>query len=348
MNQAVTFKCPSCGAYLEFDPEKQAFNCPFCESTFDRDALRLMSELKEEKQEQQAIRQDQLRTYHCHTCGAEIVTGDTTAATYCYYCHSPVVLSDRLSEEFCPDGVLPFTISREQAEEKFEQYIRSKKFVDSRFFTRDQREKITGVYYPYWYGDFRGEGSFEGEGARISTATTSREIITTTRTYHVHREGHVSFRNMVRQALSANDRKLSDGIHPYDLSKLQPFAMGYLSGFLAEKRDVECAAAQKDMEEEVRRAGSDMIRNSGARFDRLSGDSRFSVTDADMRYCLLPTWVLTYRGDKPGKTFYFMMNGQTGATCGRLPVSRSKLLRAGLIAGAVVCALLCAGGAFIW
>ena len=30
--------------------------------------------------------------YICPSCGAEVVTDATTAATFCYYCHNPVVL----------------------------------------------------------------------------------------------------------------------------------------------------------------------------------------------------------------------------------------------------------------
>ena len=29
----ATFKCPSCGAYLTFDPESQLWKCPFCSSS---------------------------------------------------------------------------------------------------------------------------------------------------------------------------------------------------------------------------------------------------------------------------------------------------------------------------
>ena len=40
--------------------------------------------------------------YICPSCGAEVVTDATTAATFCYYCHNPVVLSGKLSGEFLP------------------------------------------------------------------------------------------------------------------------------------------------------------------------------------------------------------------------------------------------------
>ena len=35
----VTYKCPSCGAYLNFDPDSQKWKCPFCSSVFADDAV---------------------------------------------------------------------------------------------------------------------------------------------------------------------------------------------------------------------------------------------------------------------------------------------------------------------
>ena len=66
------------------------------------------------------------------------MTDDTTAATRCYYCHNPVVLTDRLSGEFHPDGVVPFTVSRDEALAAFRKFIGKRKFVDRRFFSDEQ------------------------------------------------------------------------------------------------------------------------------------------------------------------------------------------------------------------
>lgn len=349
MSQVVTFKCPACGAYLEYDPSLRSLTCPYCgyqvkpDELPDAGAAETSAETAPETDPQTG-----LRAYHCKTCGAQAVTGETTAATSCYYCHSPIVLTDRLTEEFRPDGVIPFTISRAEAEQKFEQYLRKKHFVDRRFFSAEQREQISGVYYPYWITDVKGDASFDGEGRQINVVNTAKETITTTRIYEVKREGRVSLRGIIRQALSANDRKLSDGIHPYTLEDMAAFDTSYLSGFLAEKRDVEHAMIRDDVLKEAQGHADKLIKSSGRHYDRLTGTTNFHPEDVAARYCLLPTWVLTYRGDKPGTTFYFMMNGQTGKTCGRLPIRWSKLLGVAAVVGAVVAGALCLGGAMIW
>ena len=349
MSQTATFKCPSCGGYLEFDPEGQRFLCPYCGAEFNESEIHQQSEEKEDMALEAAQSQSagSLRTYHCQMCGAEIVTDETTAATRCYYCHNPVVMTDRLTEEFKPDGVIPFKIDRQSAEAQFKRFIKSKRFVDSAFFSGAQLENFSGVYYPYWLTDIEGQASFEGQGTRVSVAASPKQTVTTTRYFSVHREGKLSFRNMVRKALTKADRKLSDGVHPYDLGEMKPFAMGYLSGFLAEKRDVPAEQVKPDVLAEAQRYADDMMSVNGE-YNSLRGQTDFRVTKAGMKYVLLPAWVLTYKGGQSGEPYYYMMNGQTGVVCGKLPLSKSKLLLTSLLVGAAIAAALCLGGAFVW
>lgn len=342
MRQTRTFKCPCCGGYLEFDPSMQKFKCLYCGQVLSQ------ADVQEPSAEQAADTEPQrLRGYHCQNCGAEIITDDTTAATRCYYCHSPVVLQDRLSEEFRPDGVIPFQLDKKAAEEQFLAHLRKKKFLDRDFFNGAQLEMFSGVYFPWWVADIEGEGVFDGEGTKKTIHTTPREVITTTEVFRVHREGKLSFRQMARKALMKADGKLSDGIHPYDLNGLKPYAGGYLSGFLADKRDVPEATAKAEMVREATDYAQRMMKQNCA-MDTLSGETRFTPTAVRQRYVLLPAWVLTYRGGKDREPYYYMMNGQTGRVCGRLPIDKKRLLAAALCAGAAVFLLLCGGGAFLW
>ncbi len=346
MAETILFKCPACGGNLEYDPEKGQFACPFCGSTYTEAELREQSAQREEE----ARRKGQvspMREYHCANCGAEIVVGETTAATRCYYCHSPVVLADRVSDEYYPEGLIPFRFNREEARAKFDAYIGKKWFVDRRFFSQAQMEDFSGVYYPYWLGNIEGNGSYNGEGTTVSTVTTGSYIVTTTRHYSLHRAGKLTFRNIVRKGLKAADRKLSDGIHPYDLGEMQPFASGYLSGFLAEKWDVEKEKAEASMEEEVRSYVTGMLtQNTG--LSSLKGQSSFQPTSVRTKYTLLPTWVLTYSDNVKEQVYYYMMNGQNGKICGKLPLRKGKLALVSALAGLVVFGLLTGGGYFLW
>ena len=203
------------------------------------------------------------------------------------------------------------------------------------------------MYYPYWIGGIIGDAAYSGEGRTVNTVTTGREQITTTRYYRLEREGRIAYRNMIRKALGKADRQLSDGIHPYDQEDMKPFASGYLSGFLAEKRDVEEITAKESMVEEARGyAERLMTENSG--LSGLKGQTTFTPDTVNMRYTLLPAWVLTWKHPGGNRIYYYMMNGQNGKICGRIPLSWAKLAIACGAIGAAVFGLFCAGGAFLW
>lgn len=346
MAGTIDFKCPACGGHLEYDPARERLVCGYCGSEFSREELERMS-AQREKEAAQKDGNTELKSYHCSNCGAEIVTEETTAATRCYFCHSPVVLTDRVSNEYRPDILVPFKIDRENARSTFDKYLKKKKFVDRKFFSAAQLEDFSGVYYPYWITDLSGEVSFDGEGRTVSTMTARNVVITTTRFYRLEREGTASFSNMIRKALKKADRKLSDGIHPYDLQEATDFSGGYLSGFLAEKRDVEKEEAEQDVLEEAKDHAKKMItENSG--LSGLSGKTSFRPDSVRSRYALLPAWVLTYSHDVRKKVYYYMMNGQTGRICGKLPLRYGKLLAVSILVGALVFGAVCAGGAYLW
>lgn len=352
MSNTMTFKCPACGGYLEFDPAKQKFKCLYCGQLLGEEELREQSEAREAQAEAAQVEvpaasAEHLRSYHCQMCGAEIVTDDTTAATRCYFCHSPVVLHDRLDDDFRPDGVIPFKLDKETAEKQFLNYISKKKFVDRSFFNGAQLEMFSGVYYPWWYTDIDGEAAFEGEGTRTSVRSTPTHILTTTRVYKVNRTGRLSFRNLARKALTKADGKLSDGIHPYDISGVVPYASGFLSGFLAEKRDISEAQVKADALDEVRNYVPDMMKRNHS-FNALSGRASFAPKEVRSRYVLLPAWVLTYKGGRDGVPYYYLMNGQTGKICGKLPIDKKRLLATALGVGLVLFLILCGGGALLW
>lgn len=355
----IMFKCPCCGGYLEFDAALQKFKCLYCGQVLSEEDLQDQSAKREAeadaKQEPQAVETSEegaaapypMKGYNCSMCGAEIVTEATTAATRCYYCHSPVVLHDRLDDSFRPDGVIPFALDKETAQKRFMDHIGRKRFVDRRFFDEGQLEMFSGVYYPYWYFDVEGEAAFAGEGIRRSVATTTRYIITTTRHFSVKRKASMAFRDVARKALSTLDGKLSDGIHPFQPEGVKPYASGYLSGFLAETRDVEADNVDDSVLQEIQGYADRMIRQ-GANFHSLNGATSFKVGNVKKRYVLLPVWVLTWKGGKEGVPYYYLMNGQTGKVCGKLPINKAKLLGWALGLGALVAGLLMAGGWFLW
>ena len=341
MGQTTDFKCPYCGGFVEFDPASQRFKCLYCSQLMTEEQLQEPSATEKEQEE------SGYRAYHCQSCGAQIVTTDTTAATRCYSGHNPVVLSDRLEGEFRPDGVIPFELDKKGAKEVFGKFIKGKKFVDRQFYADAQLEDFSGVYYPYWMADVDAEASFTGTGTRVNVMRGAQYTTTVTKQYRVEREGKITFRNMFRKALSSADRILAEGIHPYRYEETKAYNPGYLSGFMAEMRDVEAEKVRKELSETVRQQAPSLMKQ-GSTLGSLTGETSIRSAKVDMKYVLLPAWVLTYKGKKQDGAYYYMMNGQTGEVCGKLPIDWRRLGLCCLAAGAAVFALLCMGGALLW
>ena len=100
---SLTYKCPNCGAPLTYQPGKDKSACDYCNSAFTLEELEAFAASQQTKEEEEHShdhvdeKEDgSVMGYTCGSCGAEVVTDDTTTATFCYYCHNPVILTERL------------------------------------------------------------------------------------------------------------------------------------------------------------------------------------------------------------------------------------------------------------
>lgn len=355
---AIIFKCPNCGGELMFDPSTQQYKCEYCGSDFSQEDLEHMEHVwgeevfdeggmggypggEDTKESSTAV------VYTCPSCGAQIITDETTAALFCYYCHNPVVLSGQLSGEYLPDRIIPFAIDKDAAMKQFLEYIWRRKFVPAAFFDQAQLEKFSGIYYPYWIYGCRMEGRIDGEATKVRVWSTGDTEYTETSVFHVERDGRVSLENMTKNALRESDKALVEGVLPFRLNEMKPFSMGYLSGFFAQRRDVEKQGAETQFHQDAEKYAKNILRDTIRGYSTVNvREDRMELRDEKWQYLLLPVWVLTYAG-KNGRRYYYAMNGQTGTICGKLPVDYRKLgIFSGLI-GILVFVLCLIGGQLI-
>ena len=341
----VAYKCPNCGAPLEFSPESQKFECEYCGSSFTEEELLAASPAESTEQtvspeEADAAGEEEAVLYVCPSCGAKIVTDPTTAATHCLYCHSPVVLEGRLKGEFHPDRVIPFAFSREEAEQRFYDWVSKKRYIPKGYFDTGKTEYFMGVYYPYWVLDCDATADFTANANRIRVWRDSRNEYTETSIYRIVRRGSLHFEDLTHCALQGEGQQLADGVMPYRVPEAIEFSMPYLSGFRAEIRNLESAQMEPVFERDVHGYTEELLRDTVQGYDSVYG----SVLDTQMGkkqylYALFPVWAFVYTGADQ-KKYYYSMNGQTGKIAGTLPLDRKKLLRDALLAGAGVMAIL--------
>ena len=133
----------------------------------------------------------------------------------------------------------------------------------------------------------------------------------------------------MRPALSSTDRKLSDGIHPFPLEDAKPFAGAYLSGFVAERRDLDAASIREDVEHEVESYVKPLLADD-LHYDSYDVRASATITDSATRYLLLPTWVLTYPNRKdPQHPYYYAMKRLHGPGVRQAAHRREKAVSGG-------------------
>ena len=133
-------------------------------------------------------------------------------------------------------------------------------------------------------------------------------------------------------------RAYTDALAPWDLTELQPYSADYLAGFASEGYTVSLADGQKLGQEEMQGViVQDVRRDIGGDEQRIQSlDTEYS--DQTFKHILLPVWMAAYKYN--GKSYRFLVNGQTGEVQGERPYSWWKIgftvvLVAALVFGAV-------------
>jgi len=121
-----------------------------------------------------------------------------------------------------------------------------------------------------------------------------------------------------------------------------------MTGFMAEKRDVESDSMTESVEQELNGYAKQQLEETAPGYNSLRTDTQGRITSTRWRQVMLPIWMLTYRLKGSDEVYYYSVNGQTGTICGKLPLDKKRLaLHAGLaaLAGGILMVL---GGLFIW
>ena len=168
---------------------------------------------------------------------------------------------------------------------------------------------------------------------------------TETQVYDVRRQGTMEVDHVARNGLRKANRQLVDGVLPFRMDEKKKFSMGFLSGFLAENRDMEKEQFVVDVQTEVREFALQSLQSQAGNYDSMNIRQREAKLMGEVwSYALLPVWTLTYNDKARGKIYYFALNGQTGKICGQLPVDPKKLALLFLSIFLPLCILFLIGG----
>ena len=140
----VIYKCPNCGAAMEFDSDTQKLGCKRCGTQIDVETYEKDSTASGEQREKVPY----MKIYNCQSCGAQLVADEYTSATFCSYCGNPTLVEDRLQGEFKPQLIIPFKINKEQAVDIYRKWLKKGPLTPKELSTSSTIEKMKRCLCP--------------------------------------------------------------------------------------------------------------------------------------------------------------------------------------------------------
>jgi DNA-directed RNA polymerase subunit RPC12/RpoP len=333
MGDVLNFKCPCCGAKLTFSGKTEQMTCEYCDASFTMEQAKAAQEAEAEDAasssmtwtttEQLLITDEngKVSGYRCPSCCAEMVADQNTAATECPYCGNQAIIPDSFAGMYEPDCVVPFSVDKQKAKAKLQDFVKGKKLLPKSFTSNNRIDSITGLYVPFWLYSCSASGSVTYEGVKKSTREDSNFIYEKSDFYRVKRSGNMEFERIPVDASSKMDETVMESLEPYDLSKAVKYDAAYFSGYLADRYDREEKDARPRANDRVMNTFRDKMRAQVSGYDSVDAKSEnIRLSDAKAEYAMLPVWMMTTKYE--GKSYTFGINGQSGRMVGSLPIDK--------------------------
>lgn len=346
VTEATSFKCPTCGGVMVFDPEGQSLKCEYCKNVISLNDTRedpTAYGFENDNELERQVWGEKSHSVKCKSCGAQTVFDAYVVADRCPFCGNSNIQEEVITTGIMPESIIPFKITEQTAVSQFKKWIRSKWLAPSKLKKglKDQSVRLTGMYVPCW--------SFDADTSSFYTAMAGEYYYVTvhhteirdgkpvqvahqerrTRWYPVSGQYYESFRDYIVDSSVNIDDNMMERIKPFMLEELTPYKPEYLSGFKAERYSVDLKTGwettKSHLRDEIAR-GIEIQINA----DEVAGlKFKTAYNNKKYKHILLPLWFSSFK--YKDKTYGYMINGQTGRVDGKSPLSPWKV--AALVVG---------------
>ena len=349
LTNSDSFKCPSCGADMRFDPASGKLKCDFCER---EEAIEANNEDIEEYDFNAAENDESLsdwgtitRTVQCDNCGGTTVVPAGQTTVTCAFCGSPKVVAREELPGIKPESLIPFKVDEDKAKGLFKNWIKKRRFAPSALKKSLRTDNLKGVYIPYWSYDTNTRSVYSGQAGdyyyvpETYTVTVNGRTEVRTRQVQKIRWRFVSgtydksFDDLIFNDSGNVDQRILEQIEPFMLNELLQYNPRFLAGFVAERYKNGLKAVWEKAKARIASILRSDITSIIKRSADVVGALNVNTTYKDIKYklMLLPVWISSYTFRE--KVYNFYINGQTGEVQGRAPKSFWKI--AGLIAAII-------------
>ena len=341
-NATDVTKCPACGANMVYDSVRGKLYCEHCDTVVEvrartseeQDFERLLSRTDEWGAETHVFR--------CENCGAQEVLADGEIAKKCPFCGTTnIVRTDELPG-LRPNGVVPFSIAKDDAIRRVRRWARKKLFAPRRFRKEADPENVNGMYMPAfsfdtsadaWYSGVLGKYHYRTK--RVNGRTVQERYLVT---FPIRGNYSMFFDDILIQASDKIGQKSLNALQPFDTNESKEYRKEYLSGYTAGQYSKDGLACWEEAKGVIHgRLRSAIL--AGYHYDTVvSFNLDFHCRNTTYKYLLLPVYVGHCSWKK--KLYHFFVSGHNGKVTGKAPVSPLKVGIAVLLGAAVVAGLV--------
>jgi ssDNA-binding Zn-finger/Zn-ribbon topoisomerase 1 len=312
-SETTILSCPVCGGDMTAHPITGHVECAFCGHIEESDTESstvggsLTTALLQQRSEgvKWIIGE---RILHCRNCGAETTIPEGKMGSHCMFCGSNhIIEKDALNSFRQPDGIIPFTIPQEQAEQAIQEKLLGKweRFKGVFVNNKVARSMFAGTFLPFWVFDIILDVNLS---FRLADTLAVRYGATPTRT---ETRSDV-FNNYAFPAIVSPSPRLIDKITHYDFSMVQGYDPSALARYPAEIYQIDFDKASLEAGGRVRRLLREQYQN---RVTMMQSEELVNVSSMvrtmTFRLLLLPVWIATLI-EEDGDVRIGLVNGQTG------------------------------------
>jgi ribosomal protein S27E len=333
------FSCEKCGANVVFDVRIGKLSCAFCGQAQEIVADGAVEERAFEESLQKGMQnllplaRDAMQV-GCTGCGAIVNFTPPETVSKCNFCGAKIVAQPKSADPLvAPEGILPFSVTDEQANENYKKWLSSRWFTPFRLKKMAQSDQMTGVYIPYWTYDAVTQSTYFGK-----RGTTVSDGFETYRGSNGNTQVRAKFKTVWSLASGVITRQFDDvcvpatkslpahyldRLQPWDLSELKPYEPAYLSGHQAQTYQIDLDEGFEFFKQYVYNPiKQDALKEIGDKPIVTSIHTKYR--NATFKHLLLPVYAGAYQFK--GKTFQIVINGRTGEVQGDRPHSWLKIV----------------------
>ncbi len=295
--------CRNCSGKLIFNPASQKLECAACGSSFRPEDV-------QDSNAELHTKYYDARLYICSHCGAQVVTSDSEVSTFCVYCGNPAIFFSRISKEYKPDGIVPFTVTKEEAIRSVNARFQKNLTVPKEVMAKLVPENVRGIYIPYWV---------------VNAKFTEADLISgyikrgkRKEKKHYLRSGNVNLKNVPVDGSKMLNDNTSMKLEPFYLEDAKPFDEDYLNGFYSNTSDTSYPELRESAAFRCHKLFADeIVKNIRAKDVKVEDSIYWIDIQDDPLYMMMPVWFFTFKyEDKP---YTILINGQTGKVVGTMP-----------------------------